>query len=93
MNISKAEDLTVNDEYIYLHGDSEITLRVLTTPAMAGEDRFGRPLMRFQARRLDTGEEGAMLYGCGVLPAPIILVGGPRHHETDRPQSVTGSHA
>ena len=36
-----------------------------------GTDQFGRPLLRYWARRVDTGAEGYMDYGEGA-EAPIV---------------------
>jgi hypothetical protein len=41
----------------------DVTCEVLCEPVDGSRDRFGRPMSAIQMRRLDTGEEGPVLFG------------------------------
>jgi hypothetical protein len=69
----------------------DVTCEVLCEPASGDADRFGRPMSAIQMRRLDTGEEGPVLFGPGgvvhMLPATTDATGSAMDSTSPEVQS------
>jgi hypothetical protein len=65
MGLKSVAILRPGDRFAYRYLDEDLTVEVLRASEMA-TDYFGRPVVRFWAKRLDTQEEGFMSYGPGI---------------------------
>lgn len=70
-------DVAIGSSYVYrsIAKYDGVVVTILRGREPDRQDRFGRPLMSWWARREDTGEEGFLDFGAGLAVLPLEDVG------------------